>query len=265
MAARLAGRKIAGVKRYGKFIVMSIRGGGYLTIHLGMTGKLLLGRRSRQAYARDPDARPRRPAVRRQPAVRPAAVQRGVSGAHRQSSVRSRSRSSFEDFAGGLKRRKTRIKALLLNQDFLRGIGNIYADEALFRAGIHPLALASRIRGDRARRLYDAHRRGAFGGYRGRRVVYLGLCRCGGAQGFFSVQPSGLSAHRRAVCDLRRADPPRFSGAALISLLSEMPEALDWILLKPKCMATVVELNSCRSVQAPINQAIAILEELGDF
>ena len=43
-----------------------------------------------------------------------------------------------------------------MNQDFLRGIGNIYADEALFRAGIHPLALASRIRGDRARRLYDA-------------------------------------------------------------------------------------------------------------
>jgi formamidopyrimidine-DNA glycosylase len=43
MAARLAGRKIAGVKRYGKFILMSIRGGGYLTIHLGMTGKLLLG------------------------------------------------------------------------------------------------------------------------------------------------------------------------------------------------------------------------------
>src|SRR3954453_17165795 len=43
MAARLAGRKIAGVKRYGKFIIMRIRGGGYLTIHLGMTGKLLLG------------------------------------------------------------------------------------------------------------------------------------------------------------------------------------------------------------------------------
>ena len=55
-----------------------------------------------------------------------------------------------------MKRRNTRIKALLLNQDFLRGIGNIYADEALFRAGIHPLAMASRIRGDRARRLHDA-------------------------------------------------------------------------------------------------------------
>src|SRR5689334_11525111 len=43
MAARLAGRKIASVKRYGKFIVASLAGGGYLMVHLGMTGKLLLG------------------------------------------------------------------------------------------------------------------------------------------------------------------------------------------------------------------------------
>jgi formamidopyrimidine-DNA glycosylase len=62
----------------------------------------------------------------------------------------------FDDFAAALKRRKTRIKALLLNQTFVRGIGNIYADEALFRAGIHPLAVASRLNAARARRLYDA-------------------------------------------------------------------------------------------------------------
>src|SRR5947207_13368551 len=43
MAARLAGRRISGVKRYGKFIVASLDDGAYLMIHLGMTGKLLLG------------------------------------------------------------------------------------------------------------------------------------------------------------------------------------------------------------------------------
>src|SRR5436309_12756261 len=43
MAARLQGRKIAGVKRYGKFIIMTLAGGGYLIVHVGMTGKLLLG------------------------------------------------------------------------------------------------------------------------------------------------------------------------------------------------------------------------------
>jgi formamidopyrimidine-DNA glycosylase len=64
----------------------------------------------------------------------------------------------FEDFAKDIKRRKTTIKALLLNQTFLRGVGNIYADEALFRAGIHPQALTSRLRKDRVRKLYDAIR-----------------------------------------------------------------------------------------------------------
>jgi len=63
---------------------------------------------------------------------------------------------SYDDFAAGLKRRKTRIKALLLNQMFVRGVGNIYADEALFRAGIHPEAIASRLRGDRPRKLWKA-------------------------------------------------------------------------------------------------------------
>jgi len=43
MAAGLEGRRIAGVKRYGKFILVSLREGGHLLIHLGMTGRLLLG------------------------------------------------------------------------------------------------------------------------------------------------------------------------------------------------------------------------------
>src|ERR1035441_9777385 len=42
-SARLEGRRILVLQRYGKFIVASIGGGGYLTIHLGMTGRLLLG------------------------------------------------------------------------------------------------------------------------------------------------------------------------------------------------------------------------------
>jgi formamidopyrimidine-DNA glycosylase len=62
----------------------------------------------------------------------------------------------FDEFAAALRRHKTRVKSLLLNQTFLRGVGNIYADEALFRAGIHPRALTQRIRRDRARKLYDA-------------------------------------------------------------------------------------------------------------
>jgi len=157
MSARVAGSKIAAVKRYGKFILVSLKPSGFLTIHLGMTGKLLLGG----------------PAGKHTHAI--LNLDRGVLlyDDSRQFGRITFSEEfptrlgklgpeplevSFEDFAAGLRRRKTRIKALLLNQDFLRGIGNIYADEALFRAGIHPLALAHRIRADRARRLYDAIR-----------------------------------------------------------------------------------------------------------
>jgi len=155
MAARIEGRKIAAVKRYGKFILVSLQRGGYLVIHLGMTGRLLLGG----------------PAGKHTHAI--LTLDRGVLlyDDSRQFGCLQFSEEfpprvaklgpepleiAFEDFAAALKRRKTRLKALLLNQAFLRGLGNIYADEALFRAGIHPLALACRLRGDRPRRLYDA-------------------------------------------------------------------------------------------------------------
>jgi formamidopyrimidine-DNA glycosylase len=155
MAAQLAGRRIAGVKRYGKFLVVSLKPAGYLTVHLGMTGKLLLGgdpgkhthailTLDRGSLLYDDSRQFGRllysdefPARIGKLGPEPLEV-------------------AFEDFAEGLKRRNTSIKALLLNQDFVRGVGNIYADEALFRAGIHPLARARRIRGDRARRLHGA-------------------------------------------------------------------------------------------------------------
>ena len=157
MAARLQGRKIAGVKRYGKFIVAPLEGGGYLLIHLGMTGRLLLGG----------------PTGKHTHAI--LTLDRGVLlfddsrqfGCF-QFSEEFPSRVArlgpeplevpFEEFVRELKRHKTRIKALLLNQRFLRGVGNIYADEALFRAGIHPMTLANRITKERARRLYDGLR-----------------------------------------------------------------------------------------------------------
>jgi formamidopyrimidine-DNA glycosylase len=48
------------------------------------------------------------------------------------------------------------VKPLLLNQAFLRGLGNIYVDEALFRARIHPRAAAGRLGRERLRRLHRA-------------------------------------------------------------------------------------------------------------
>jgi formamidopyrimidine-DNA glycosylase len=46
---------------------------------------------------------------------------------------------SVEEFASLIRSRDAQIKALLLNQSVLRGVGNIYADESLWRAKIHPM------------------------------------------------------------------------------------------------------------------------------
>ncbi|AGW14601.1 bifunctional DNA-formamidopyrimidine glycosylase/DNA-(apurinic or apyrimidinic site) lyase [Megalodesulfovibrio gigas] len=57
--------------------------------------------------------------------------------------------TSPEDLAGRLKGRRGRIKALLLDQTVLAGVGNIYADEALFRAGLRPDAPADAVSASR--------------------------------------------------------------------------------------------------------------------
>ena len=57
-----------------------------------------------------------------------------------------------------LKSRKGRLKTLLMNQEFLAGVGNIYADEALWRARLHPLRSAANLRSDQARDLYTSLR-----------------------------------------------------------------------------------------------------------
>jgi formamidopyrimidine-DNA glycosylase len=64
----------------------------------------------------------------------------------------------FESFASLFRKRKTPIKSALLNQSLLSGIGNIYADESLFRAGVRPRRRAASLTRDRLQRVYDAVR-----------------------------------------------------------------------------------------------------------
>ena len=153
MSRRLAGHRITGVKRYGKFILLSLDDGGYVVVHLGMTGRLLLGgavgRHTHAIFTLD------RGVLLYEDSRQFGSVELSEIFPNRVARLGPEPLEiPFEQFAGALKRRKTRIKALLLNQRFVRGIGNIYADEALFRAGIHPMALAGRLRGDRAQRLH---------------------------------------------------------------------------------------------------------------
>jgi formamidopyrimidine-DNA glycosylase len=157
-ARRLVGRRITGLERRGKFIMMHLGpGGGIFTVHLGMTGKLLVGGEiGKHTHA----------IVQLDRGVLIYDDPRQFGRLEWSEGVpRSVARLgpepllvTFDDFLEKLRLRKTNLKALLLDQKFLGGVGNIYADEALFRAGIHPLAKASKISKLRARRLYDAVR-----------------------------------------------------------------------------------------------------------
>src|SRR6266849_2631928 len=62
--------------------------------------------------------------------------------------------ADFDRFLALFRGRKTPIKSALLNQKLLRGVGNIYADESLFRAGIRPRRRASSISQEHLRKLF---------------------------------------------------------------------------------------------------------------
>ncbi len=157
-SAALAGRKVLAVRRHGKFIEMELDGGRSFVVHLGMTGKLLMnaapGRHTHAILTLDRGALlyddSRQFGRLELSAGLPARVRKlGPEPLE----------VTFEDFVSRVREHKTKIKALLLNQRFLRGIGNIYADEALFRAGIHPLAIARRLHRDRLKKLHAAIRK----------------------------------------------------------------------------------------------------------
>jgi formamidopyrimidine-DNA glycosylase len=155
LTQRLAGRRIESVTRRGKFILIALDQ-GTLTVHLGMTGKLLVegeaGEHTHGVFHLDDGLLlyhdPRQfGRIEWSPGPPPRVARLGPEPLE----------ISFDEFRRRL-RRKARIKALLLNQTFLAGLGNIYADESLFAAGIHPLAIADRLSTARAEKLYQAIR-----------------------------------------------------------------------------------------------------------
>jgi formamidopyrimidine-DNA glycosylase len=101
-------------------------------------------------------------------------------------------------FAERLARRSARLKALLLDQSFIAGVGNIYADEALWRARLHPLRAADTLTSEEVRRLHRTVRQVLREGIANRGSSFSDYV---GADG----QP-GQNAERLAV--YRRTDQP---------------------------------------------------------
>jgi formamidopyrimidine-DNA glycosylase len=162
---RLAGREVIAVGRRGKYLLMQLSDGQTLVAHLRMTGRLsivpgdspLLSDKHTRAWFGLADG-----------AMLVFNDSRKFGriwlAEHLEDVVGKLGPEPLawdltpEDFASRIRRRKTAIKALLLDQTAVAGVGNIYADESLFRAGIHPLRKASTLTDAEAERLYDALR-----------------------------------------------------------------------------------------------------------
>ncbi|HVV45841.1 MAG TPA: bifunctional DNA-formamidopyrimidine glycosylase/DNA-(apurinic or apyrimidinic site) lyase [Bryobacteraceae bacterium] len=152
----LAGRKILGIERHGKFIAIRLDR-GWLVVHLGMTGRLLVnGELSKWTHAiftldrgtlvyEDPRQFGR--------------IEYSVDLPERVQALGPEPLEvPLDEFRRRLKLRKSPVKAVLLNQAVVRGVGNIYADELLFRAGVNPKRIAATIRPDRAERIWNSMR-----------------------------------------------------------------------------------------------------------
>lgn len=153
------GRRIEAVGRRGKQLVLDLDGGAFLTVHLKMTGQLFVVPTDRPvdpyerlALVLDDGRELRFRDIRKFGRV-------GLYGP---------GEDPFEDvgpepldpafslpaFRARIRGRRARLKPLLVDQAFVAGVGNIYADEALWRSRLHPLRSATTLRLADERRLY---------------------------------------------------------------------------------------------------------------
>lgn len=162
----LVGRTVLAVRRRGKYLLLDLDQ-GLLLLHLGMSGSLNFADRHPPAGAHDHfDLVTARGVLRLNDPRRFGAVVY-APGEHSLEALKLLGRLGVEPltdafeldaFHRGLKRRKAPIKQVLLAGELVVGVGNIYASEALFRAGIRPTLPASRISRRRAERLRAAVR-----------------------------------------------------------------------------------------------------------
>ena len=159
LCQKLAGKKINNLERRGKYLIFHLSGGEVLIIHLKMSGALLLNPEQADRYARvifdlDNGSRIIFTDRRRLGALWLVGNKQSIIGKLGPEPLTPAFTS--QTLAKRLQKHKAPIKAVLLDQSFIAGIGNMYADEALFAAGIHPLRQANSLSPQETKKLHKA-------------------------------------------------------------------------------------------------------------
>ncbi|MEM8729164.1 MAG: bifunctional DNA-formamidopyrimidine glycosylase/DNA-(apurinic or apyrimidinic site) lyase [Pseudomonadota bacterium] len=173
MAARLRGRRVLQLRRRSKYILVDLDSGETLLIHLGMSGRMVVSGDTLGRFVHAHPAPEKHDHVvvdmadgaritfndpRRFGAM--DLMDTATADAHKLLSVLGPeplgNRFDADYLNRAFKGRNTPVKAALLDQRVVAGLGNIYVSEALFRAGISPARKAGRIAAPRVARLVPA-------------------------------------------------------------------------------------------------------------
>ena len=170
MEKELPGRNLLAVERYGKFLLLRLSASSApesaspgeesaLLVHLGMTGMLLpqpvaepAKKHTHVALLLDDGRELRYVDARR--FGRMAYLAGDVLQKELQRFGADPLAASLQEFVSRIQKRRARIKALLLDQGVIRGVGNIYADESLWKAKLHPAQLGERLTNEQLGKLY---------------------------------------------------------------------------------------------------------------
>jgi formamidopyrimidine-DNA glycosylase len=156
-------RRIESIIRRAKYIIVGLNGGVFILIHLRMTGRFCLEESSGHRYPservllRFDDGRVLR-------FIDPRKFGRWIlttDPAHELSRLGPEPLEkafTLDYFSSRIKTRRRQIKPLLMDQAFVAGIGNIYADEALWVAKLHPCRCAAGLSSEEIETLYRAIR-----------------------------------------------------------------------------------------------------------
>jgi len=205
---RLVDQTILDLSRRGKYLVCHLSGGDYLLLHLKMSGRLCLtpataptDRHAHTVFELDNGEQLRFHDARKFGRVYLVDDPEVVVGSLGPEPL-------AEDFTPAildrlLDRRKGRLKPLLLNQTFVAGLGNIYVDEALHTAGLHPLRPVQSLSPDERRRLYEAIRLVLRRGIEARGTTFVDanpFLRTSGEPGWYQPQVYGREGKPCPVC-----------------------------------------------------------------